>query len=36
VAARDLAKVTAALKKRREKFWNIGRIISGKPNVKYV
>jgi phosphoribosylformylglycinamidine cyclo-ligase len=36
VAARDLAKVTAALKKRREKFWNIGRIVSGKPGVKYV
>ena len=36
VAARNLAKVTAALKKGREKFWNIGRIISGKPGVKYV
>ena len=36
VSRRDLAKVTASLKKRREKFWNIGRIISGKPGVKYV
>ena len=36
VAARDLAKVIAALKKRREKFWNVGRIISGQPGVKYL
>lgn len=36
VSGRDLAKVTASLKKRREKFWNIGRIISGKPGVKYL
>jgi len=36
VAGRDLAKVTASLKKRREKFWNIGRIISGKPGVRYL
>jgi phosphoribosylaminoimidazole (AIR) synthetase len=36
VSGRDLAKVTAALKKRREKFWNIGHIISGKTGVKYL
>jgi phosphoribosylaminoimidazole (AIR) synthetase len=36
VSPRDLAKVTASLKKRREQFWNIGRIVSGKPGVKYL
>jgi phosphoribosylformylglycinamidine cyclo-ligase len=36
VAPRDLSKVTSALKKRREKFWNVGRIISGQPGVKYL
>ena len=36
VSPRHLPKVTSALKKRREKFWNIGRIIPGKPGVKYL
>jgi phosphoribosylformylglycinamidine cyclo-ligase len=36
VSPRDLPKVTSNLKKRREKFWNIGRIISGRPGVKYL
>ncbi len=36
VSPRDLPKVTAALQKRREKFWNIGRIIPGRPGVKYL
>jgi phosphoribosylformylglycinamidine cyclo-ligase len=36
VAPRDIARVTSALKRRHEKFWNIGRIISGKPGVKYL
>jgi phosphoribosylaminoimidazole (AIR) synthetase len=36
VSPRDLPKVTAALKKRHEKFWNIGRIIHGRPGVKYL
>ncbi len=36
VAERDLARVTAALKKKREKFWNIGRIVRGWPSVKYI
>jgi len=36
VAERDLARVTAALKKKREKFWMIGRIVRGRPSVKYV
>lgn len=36
VSPRDLPKVTSALKKRREKFWNIGRIIAGKRGVHYV
>jgi phosphoribosylaminoimidazole (AIR) synthetase len=36
VSPRDLTKVTSALKKRREKFWSIGRIIPGKPGVKYL
>jgi phosphoribosylformylglycinamidine cyclo-ligase len=36
VSSRDLPKVMASLKKRREKFWNVGRIIKGRPGVKYV
>jgi phosphoribosylformylglycinamidine cyclo-ligase len=36
LSPRDLPKVTAALKKRREKFWNIGRIVPGPPGVKYL
>jgi phosphoribosylformylglycinamidine cyclo-ligase len=36
VAERDADRVTAALKKRREKFWTIGRIVRGRPGVKYV
>ncbi len=36
VSPRDLPKVTSALAKRREKFWNVGRIISGRPGVKYL
>ena len=36
VSPRDLPRVASNLKKRREKFWNIGRIISGKPGVKYL
>jgi phosphoribosylformylglycinamidine cyclo-ligase len=36
VSPRELPKVTSFLKKHREKFWNIGRIIPGKPGVKYL
>jgi phosphoribosylformylglycinamidine cyclo-ligase len=36
VAERDVPRVTAALEKRREKFWMIGRIVRGRPSVKYV
>jgi phosphoribosylformylglycinamidine cyclo-ligase len=36
VAERDLARVTAALKKVRERFWIIGRVVRGRPGVKYV
>jgi phosphoribosylformylglycinamidine cyclo-ligase len=36
VSPRDLPKVTSALKKLREKVWNIGRIIPGRPVVKYL
>jgi phosphoribosylformylglycinamidine cyclo-ligase len=36
VAERNLAKVAADLKKRREHFYDVGRIISGRPGVKYV
>jgi phosphoribosylformylglycinamidine cyclo-ligase len=36
VEEQDLARVTAALKKKREKFWIIGRIVRGRPGVKYV
>jgi phosphoribosylformylglycinamidine cyclo-ligase len=31
-----VARVGAALKRRREKFWTIGRIVRGRPGVKYV
>jgi len=36
VSPRHLAKVTAQLAKRREEFWNIGRIVPGRPSVKYI
>jgi phosphoribosylaminoimidazole (AIR) synthetase len=36
VAEGNLARVTAALRKQRQKFWSIGRIIRGQPSVKYV
>ena len=36
VSPRDLPKVVSNLKKRREKFWNIGQIIPGRPGVKYL
>jgi phosphoribosylformylglycinamidine cyclo-ligase len=36
VSPRDLPKVTSALKQRREKFWNVGRIVPGRPGVKYL
>jgi phosphoribosylformylglycinamidine cyclo-ligase len=36
VSPRDLPKVTSNLKKRGEKFWNIGRIIPGRPGVNYL
>ena len=36
VAARDLGSVAKALQKRREKFWIVGRIVHGRPEVKYV
>ncbi len=36
VSPRDLPKVTSTLKQRREKFWNIGRIIPGQPGVEYL
>jgi phosphoribosylformylglycinamidine cyclo-ligase len=36
VAERNLARVTAALKKMREKSWIIGRIIRGRPSVQYL
>jgi phosphoribosylformylglycinamidine cyclo-ligase len=32
----DLSKVTSNLKKRRQKFWNVGRIVSGRPGVGYL
>jgi phosphoribosylformylglycinamidine cyclo-ligase len=35
VAERDLDRVSSALGKKREKFWTIGRIIKGRPGVKY-
>jgi phosphoribosylformylglycinamidine cyclo-ligase len=36
VSPRNLPKVTSALKQRRERFWNIGHIIPGRPSVKYL
>ncbi len=36
VSERNLGAVTAALKKKREKFWTIGSIIPGRPKVKYI
>jgi phosphoribosylformylglycinamidine cyclo-ligase len=36
VAPRHRERVAAALKKKREKFWLIGRIITGRPSVKYL
>ncbi|HVB29579.1 MAG TPA: phosphoribosylformylglycinamidine cyclo-ligase [Terriglobia bacterium] len=36
VPSRNLEKVAAALKKKREKFWLVGRITRGKPEVRYI
>ncbi len=36
VAPKDLARVCTALKKKREKSWIVGRILRGRPSVKYV
>lgn len=36
VAERDVDRVAAVLKKKREKYWTIGRIIKGRPGVRYV
>jgi phosphoribosylformylglycinamidine cyclo-ligase len=35
VSKRNLGRVTAALENSQEEFWNIGRIIRGRPSVKY-
>ena len=36
VAERDLVRVAGVLRKKREKFWTIGRIVKGRPGVRYV
>jgi len=36
VARKNLGRVTAALEKQREKFWEIGRIVKGQPGVRYL
>jgi len=36
VAERNVAEVAAVLHKRREKFWTIGRILRGRPGVRYL
>jgi len=36
IGQRDIDRVTAALKKQREKFWIVGRIVRGRRGVKYV
>jgi phosphoribosylformylglycinamidine cyclo-ligase len=36
VAERDVSRITTMLQRRREKFWTIGRILRGRPSVRYV
>jgi len=36
IGERNLGSVTAVLKKKREKFWTIGRVAAGRPGVRYV
>jgi len=36
VSSRHLPQVTSNLEKRREKFWEVGRIVSGPPGVNYI
>jgi phosphoribosylformylglycinamidine cyclo-ligase len=36
VARKNLGRVTAALEKQREKFWEIGRIVKGRQGVRYL
>lgn len=36
VAERDLPRVASVLKKKREKSWAVGRIVRGRPGVKYL
>jgi phosphoribosylformylglycinamidine cyclo-ligase len=36
VGPRELARVAAALGKQGEKFWIVGRIVRGRPSVRYV
>lgn len=36
VGPRDMERVTRELKKRRERFWVVGRIVRGRPLVRYV
>ena len=36
VAGRDAGRVSALLEKQREEFWEVGRILRGRPGVKYV
>ena len=36
VALENLRRVTAALDKRRERYWMLGRIVRGRPGVEYV
>ena len=36
VAEREVERVTAFLKSKRERFWTIGRIVKGRRGVRYV
>ncbi len=36
IGKRNLDSVTAVLKRKREKFWTIGRVVAGRPGVEYV
>ena len=36
VAERDIGRVTAVLRKKRERFWTIGRVVRGRPGVTFV
>ena len=36
IGERNLGSVAAVLKRKREKFWTIGRVVAGRPVVRYI